>query len=45
MAGIYSSILGSIERDSAIVFRTRVSVPTGQKLALAGRELVRSVVG
>lgn len=45
MAGIYSSILGSIERDPAVVFKTRVSVPTSQKLALAGRELVRSVVG
>jgi phytoene synthase len=45
MAGIYSTILDDIERDPAVVFRQRVSVGTGQKLALAGRELVRSVVG
>jgi len=45
MAGIYSGILDDIERDPAVVFRRRVSLSTGQKLALAGRELVRSVVG
>ena len=44
MAGIYRSILEEIERDPAIVFQRRVSLSTGQKLALAGRELVRSVV-
>jgi phytoene synthase len=44
MAGIYASILDEIERDPGIVFRQRVSLGTGQKLALAGRELVRSVV-
>ncbi len=44
MAGIYRSILEEIERDPGIVFERRVSLSTGQKLALAGRELVRSVV-
>src|SRR5437867_2239172 len=44
MAGIYRSILEEIARDPAIVFRRRVSLSTGQKLALAGRELVLSVV-
>jgi phytoene synthase len=44
MAGIYSSILDDIERRPADVFRRRVSLGTGQKIALAGRELVRSVV-
>jgi phytoene synthase len=43
MAGIYSSILDNIERDPAVVLRRRVSLSTGHKLALAGRELVRSV--
>jgi phytoene synthase len=45
MAGIYSTILDDIERDPGVVFERRVSLGTGQKLALAGRELVRSVVG
>jgi phytoene synthase len=45
MAGIYSTILGDIERDPGIVFRERVSLGTVHKLALAGKELVRSVVG
>jgi phytoene synthase len=44
MAGIYSSILDDIERDCGVVFERRISLSTGQKLALAGRELVRSVV-
>ncbi len=44
MAGIYSTILDDIERDPGVVFRRRVSLSTGQKLALAGRELVRSVL-
>ena len=43
MAGIYSSILEDIEREPAAVFRRRVRLSTGQKLALAGRELVRSL--
>ena len=45
MAGIYSSILDDIESDPAVVFERRVSLSASQKLALAGRELVRSVVG
>ncbi|MEO8456996.1 MAG: presqualene diphosphate synthase HpnD [Chloroflexota bacterium] len=44
MAGIYSSILDDIERDPGVVFRRRVSLSGRQKLALAGKELVRSVV-
>lgn len=44
MAGIYSSILDGIERDPGVVFRRRVSLSGPQKLALAGKELVRSVV-
>ena len=44
MAGIYRSILEEIQRDPAIVFSRRVSLSTGQKLALAGRELLRSAV-
>jgi phytoene synthase len=44
MAGVYSTILDDIERDPGVVFRRRVSLSTGQKLALAGRELVRSVL-
>jgi phytoene synthase len=43
MAGIYSSILDDIERNPAVVLRRRVSLSTGHKLALAGRELVRSL--
>ena len=45
MAGIYSSILDDIERRPGVVFQRRVGPGTGQKLALAGREIVRSVVG
>jgi len=44
MAGIYSSILDDIERDPGVVLRRRVSLSGRQKLALAGKELVRSVV-
>jgi phytoene synthase len=44
MAGIYRTILDDIERDPGVVFRWRVSLSAGQKLALAGKELVRSVV-
>ena len=44
MAGIYRSILEEIQRDPAIVFSRRVSLTTGQKLALAGRELLLSAV-
>lgn len=44
MAGIYSSILDDIERDPGVVFRRRVSLSGRQKLALAGKELVRRVV-
>ena len=43
MAGIYSRILEDIERQPGAVFRRRVSLSTGQKLALVGRELVRSL--
>ena len=43
MAGIYQGILSGIERDPAVVFRRRMSLSTGRKLALAGRELVRSL--
>jgi phytoene synthase len=44
MAGIYSSILDDIERDPSAVFERRVSLSSQRKLALAGREMVRSVV-
>lgn len=44
MAGIYSRILDDIEHRPAAVFQERVGLSTGQKLALAGRELVRSLV-
>jgi phytoene synthase len=43
MAGIYSSILDDIEREPEAVFSRRVGLSTGHKLALAGRELVRSL--
>ncbi len=42
MAGIYGEILEDIARRPGSVFQTRVSLGTGQKLAVAGRELVRS---
>ncbi len=44
MTGIYSSILDEIERRPSVIFRRRVGPGTGKKLALAGRELVRSVM-
>ncbi len=44
MAGIYLRILERIARGPEVVLRKRVSLGTGAKLALAGRELVRSVV-
>lgn len=44
MAGIYRTILDEIEREPEMVLRRRLSLSTGQKLALAGRELVRSMV-
>ena len=44
MAGIYSSILDEIEQRPSVVLRRRVGPGTGKKLALAGRELVRSVM-
>jgi phytoene synthase len=44
MAGIYSTILDDIEREPETVLERRVSLSAGQKLALAGRELVRSLV-
>ena len=45
MAGIYEGVLSGIERDPAAVFRQRLSVGTPRKLALAGREVVRSLAG
>jgi phytoene synthase len=44
MAGIYHTILEDISRRPETILRQRVSLGTGQKLALAGRELVRSLV-
>jgi phytoene synthase len=44
MAGIYSTILDDIQREPETVLRRRVSLSAGQKLALAGREVVRSLV-
>jgi phytoene synthase len=44
MAGIYGTILDDIEREPEAVLRRRLSLSAGQKLALAGRELVRSLV-
>ena len=44
MAGIYSSILDDIEESPQELFQDRISLSTGHKLALAGRELVRSLV-
>ena len=44
MAGIYGSILDEIEQRPSVIFRRRVGPGTGRKIALAGRELVRSVV-
>ena len=44
MSGIYEAILDEIARRPSVVFRRRVSLSTTQKLALAGRELMKSVV-
>jgi phytoene synthase len=44
LQGIYSRILERIEAQPSAVLRERVSLSGGQKLALAGRELVRSLV-
>jgi phytoene synthase len=44
MAGIYHTILEDISRRPDTILRRRVSLGAGQKLALAGRELVRSLV-
>lgn len=44
MASIYNTILDDIERDPGVVFRRRLSLSAPQKLALAGKELVRSVI-
>ena len=45
LQGIYSQILDRIEARPCEVLRQRVSLSSGQKLALAGRELTRSLVG
>jgi phytoene synthase len=44
MAGVYSSILDEIDEKPELVFQTRVGPSNRQKLALAGRELVRSLI-
>ena len=44
MAGIYRTILHEIEREPETVLRRRLSLSAGHKLALAGREMVRSLV-
>jgi phytoene synthase len=44
MAGIYGTILDDIQREPETILERRVSLSAGQKLALAGRELVRSLV-
>ena len=44
MAGIYSRILDDIEQRPQEVLRARIGLSTGYKLALAGRELMRSLV-
>jgi phytoene synthase len=44
MAGIYRTILDDIRRRPETILRQRVSLGTGHKLVLAGRELVRSFV-
>jgi phytoene synthase len=42
MSGIYSRILDNIESRPGAVFQERIGLGAGQKLALAGRELMRS---
>ena len=44
LQGIYSQVLARIEAHPSDVLRERVSLSSRQKLALAGRELVRSLV-
>jgi phytoene synthase len=44
LQSIYSRMLERIEAQPSAVLRERVSLSGGQKLALAGRELVRSLV-
>ncbi|MGQ9572912.1 MAG: presqualene diphosphate synthase HpnD [Dehalococcoidia bacterium] len=44
LQGIYSRILERIEAEPFAVLRERVSLSASQKLALAGRELVRSLM-
>jgi phytoene synthase len=44
LQGIYHRMLERIEAQPSAVLRERVSLSGGQKLALAGRELVRSLV-
>jgi len=44
MAGIYRTILEDIRRRPEAILQQRVGLSAGQKLALAGREVVRSFV-
>jgi phytoene synthase len=41
---IYHRLLDRVAADPAAVFRTRVSVPTAEKLSILGRGLVKSMV-
>jgi 15-cis-phytoene synthase len=43
MAAIYRGVLRRVEQDPGAVFRRRIGVSTRTKLALASRELVRSL--
>ena len=43
MSAIYRGVLRGVEQDPAAVFRRRIGVSTRKKLALAGRELVRTL--
>ena len=45
MAGIYRELLGRIAADPTIVMRGRASLPTRDKLRVAGRSLARSARG
>ncbi len=45
MAGIYAELLTRIAADPAAVLRSRVSLPTHQKLRVAGRALIRAGAG
>ncbi len=44
LQGIYSRILERIEASPATVMRERVSLTSGEKLALAGKKLLGSLV-